>query len=299
MACCVYYLDFTSHVPQKLAPSRNELIRFLNQEVYDLPKGNILIQEKPGLFKVKVYDKIKGAALENRVVNYLLPNDINGKKPIKIKFEKRESSKYIKPRYVTVTGLHNSNLGDHITHDQLNTFFSSFGDIINPVADVFEAEEAVWRLDKKRLFLDLNKGVDIPRMNPFEIKVDGRPVRGQIRVTYREQPYRCKECGVDHITNCPKREEEKKRMAMIQNMKAENTKTLIIGDSNLKLVNSEAILADVISSSGAKVGHINNIMKTENMDNYDNIVVMAGINNIPSAQTSFEESTVFDKTKER
>jgi len=87
-------------------------------------------------------------------------------------------------------------------------------------------------------------------------------------------------------------------MAMIQNMKAENTKTLIIGDSNLKLVNSEAILADVISSSGAKVGHINNIMKTENMDNYDNIVVMAGINNIPSAQTSFEESTVFDKTKE-
>ena len=210
MACCVYYLDFTSHVPQKLAPSRNELIRFLNQEVYDLPKGNILIQERPGIFKVKVYDKIKGADLENRVLNYLLPNDINGKKPIKIKFEKRESSKYIKPRYVTVTGLHNSNLGDHITHDHLNTFFSSFGDIINPVTDVFEAEEAVWRLDKKRLFLDLNKGVDIPRMNPFEIKVDGRPVRGQIRVTYREQPYRCKECGVDHITNCPKREERRK-----------------------------------------------------------------------------------------
>jgi len=294
-----YYLDFTSHLPQKLAPSRNELIRFLNQEVYDLPKGNILIQEKPGIFKVKVYDKVKGEALENRTINYILPDDITGKKPIKIKFEKRESSKYIKPRYVTVTNLHNSNLGDHITNEQLNTFFSSFGDIINPISDVFEAEESVWRLDKKRLFIDLNKGVDIPRMNPFEMKDDdGKPIRGQIRVTYREQPYHCKECGVMHTANCPIWEEKKKRGAMIKNLKAENTNTLIIGDSNLKLVNSDAILADVISSSGAKVGHINNIIRTENLDNYENIVVMAGINNIPSAQSSFEENNVFDKTKE-
>ena len=46
-----------------------------------------MIQEKPGIFKVKVYDKVKGEALENRTINYILPDDITGKKPIKIKFE--------------------------------------------------------------------------------------------------------------------------------------------------------------------------------------------------------------------
>ena len=72
----------------------------------------------------------------------------------------------------------------------------------------------------------------------------------------------------------------------------------MVGDSNLKMVNSDSILADVISSSGAKVGHINNILKTENLEAYDNIVVLAGLNNIPSAQVSFEENTVFDQMKE-
>ena len=293
----VYYLDFTSHIPQRLAPDRNELIRFLNQEVR-LPKGgNILIQDKPGVFKVKILDAVKGATLENKVVNYYLPDDTNGKRPIKLKFEKRESENYVKLRYVTITNLHNSNLGDHITNEILNDFFRKFGDIINPVSDVFTAEEEVWMLDKKRLFMDLNKGTDIPRINPFEMKVGSETIRGQIRVTYREQPYLCRRCGTEHSTNCPKWEEERKREALIKNLKEKDTKTLFVGDSNLKLVNSDAILADVVSSSGAKVGHITNILNTEKLENYENIVVLAGINNIPSAQTTFEDSSVFEQTK--
>ena len=294
----IYYLDFTSHIPQKLAPNRNELVRFLNQEVNDLPKGNIVIQEKPGVFKVKIYDKVKGATFENKVVNYFLPDDTNGKRPIRLKFEKRESSNYVRPRYVTITNLHNSNLGDHITNEILNEFFRAFGDIINPVSDVFTAEEEVWRLDKKRLFIDLNKGTDIPRINPFEMKVENETIRGQIRVTYREQPYLCRRCGTEHTTNCPKWEEEKKREALIKNLKEQDTKTLFAGDSNLKLVNADSILADVVCSSGAKVGHIANILNNEKLEVYNNIVILAGINNIPSAQTSFEENVVFEQTKE-
>ena len=293
-----YYLDFTSHIPQKLCPDRMELLRFLIQEVNDLPKGNTLIQEKPGVFKVKVLDKVKGAALENKVVNYYLPNDTNGKRPIKLKFEKRESSNYVRPRYVTITNLHNSDLGDHITDELLNDFFRNFGNIINPVSDVYTAESEVWKLDKKRLFIDLNKGKDIPRINPFEMKVGERTIRGQICVTYREQPYLCRRCGTEHSTNCPKWEEDKKREALIRNLKEKDTKTLFVGDSNLKMVNSDAILADVISSSGAKVGHINNILNNEKLDTYENIVVVGGLNNIPSAQTAFEDSTVFDHAKQ-
>ena len=83
-----YYLDFTAHIPQKLCPDRNELLRFLNQEVRDLPKDkNILIQDKPGLFKVKVYDAVKGARLENKVVNFYHSGYYEGQK-LKNKVEK-------------------------------------------------------------------------------------------------------------------------------------------------------------------------------------------------------------------
>ena len=290
----VYYLDFTAHIAQKYAPNRNELVRFLNQEVKDLPRGNILIEEKPGVFKVKVYDREKGAALENRTLNYILPGDTLGKRPVKIKFEKRAASKFVKPRFVTVTNLHNSELGDYITNEQLTDFFKQFGDIINPVQDVYLAYDSVWREDKKRLFMDINKGRDIPRMNPFEIEGDGRIIKGQIRVTYREQPWLCRTCGVEHTEGCPKKEEEKKRGAIIKNMKEEKTKTMIIGDSNLKLVNGESILADVVSSSGAKIGHIGNMIDSENLDSYDNIVVMAGTNNIFPSYENWTENAVFD-----
>ena len=293
----IYYLDFTAHIPQKQCPDRNELVRFLNQEVKDLPRGNILIEEKPGVFKVKVYDREKGAQLENRTLTYILPGDINGKKPVKIKFEKRAKSNLVKPRYVTITNLHNSELGDHMTNEELTEFFQKFGQVINPVADVYATYDSVWTLDKKRLFMDLNKGKDIPRINPMEIKVNGETIRGQIRVTYRDQPYLCKRCGDDHTALCPKIEEEKHRSAVIKNMKNEKNKTIIVGDSNLKLINGESILADVVSSSGAKIGHISNIISEENLDSYDNIVVMAGTNNIPPAHENYTENAIFDQVK--
>ena len=131
------------------------------------------------------------------------------------------------------------------------------------------------------------------------IRNDGRRhINPRSDTSHHKQPYLCRRCGVDHTSNCPKWEEEKKREALIKNLKEENTKTIIVGDSNLKLVNSDAILADVICSSGAKVGHINNILKTENLEKYENIVVLAGVNNIPSAQVSFEDNAVFDQAKE-
>ena len=72
--------------------------------------------------------------------------------------------------------------------------------------------------------------------------------------------------------------QDKQRENEIKEQKERETKTLIIGDSNLKLVNRNAVLADVIASSGAKIGHISNQLSFENTDKYDNIVVFAGIN---------------------
>ena len=59
----------------------------------------------------------------------------------------------------------------------------------------------------------------------------------------------------------------------------------------MKTVNSNALLADVISSSGAKLGHIGNLLKFESLDKYQNIVVFAGINNIPGPHERVDEET--------
>jgi len=184
-----------------------------------------------------------------------------------------------------------------MTNEQLTKFFEKFGQIINPVADVYATYDSVWTLDKKRLFMDLNTGKDIPRMNPMETEVDGEIIRGQIRVTYRDQPYLCNTCGEDHTNLCPKIEEEKKRAAVIKTLKNEKTNTILIGDSNLKLVNGDSILADVVSSSGAKIGHIANIISSENLDTYDNIVVMAGTNNIPPSHENYTKNAIFEQVK--
>ena len=80
-------------------------------------------------------------------------------------------------------------------------------------------------------------------------------------------------------------------------MKEEKTKTMIIGDSNLKLVNGDSLLADVVSSSGAKIGHISNLIDSENLDQYENIVVCAGTNNIPPPYENYTENAVFEQVK--
>ena len=56
------------------------------------------------------------------------------------------------------------------------------------------------------------------------------------------------------------------------------TKTLIISDLTMRLTNEKAMNADVICG---KIGHItHSINFNRNIMNYDNIVVVAGLNNI-------------------
>ena len=60
----------------------------------------------------------------------------------------------------------------------------------------------------------------------------------------------------------------------------------------MKRVNSNALLADVIASSGAKIGHITNQLMFEDLDKYKNVVVFAGINNVPGPNEKVDENSV-------
>ena len=285
-----YLIDFTSHVHQQLCPRLNEVQTWLNCTVVDLPRGNIILQNQPGRFTLKVFDNEKGKKLENRIIKYFLPGDKEGKNPICIKISKKPLQKrFINPKWVNIWGTFESDLGGFITNEQMTKLFAEYGSMIVPVHDVHDLSENVWALDKKNFRIDFDKGTHIPRNFTVEHKTaEGKVIKASLRITYKDQPRFCRQCVSDHTGDCPKWIEKQKRLQEIKEQKEKLTKTIIIGDSNLKQVNSNALLADVVVSSGAKIGHISNQMNFERLDAYKNIVILAGINNIPNQNEIYD-----------
>ena len=290
-----YLLDFTAHLPQKQCPKLNEVQTVLNCSVTDLPRGNIIIQQQVGKFTLRVHDNKKGKDIENTVVNYYLPGDSEGKRPIKVKIVKKtERKRYVNPKYVNIWGTYDSEIGGFITNEALTKIFSEYGSIIIPVQDVYDLNENVWSIDKKNFRIDLDKDKHIPRSCPIEYTTqEGKIIKATLKLTYKDQPYFCRRCVEEHGGDCPVWLENKRRLKEIKEQKERETKTLILGDSNLKQVNSNALLADVVASSGAKIGHLCNQLKHEKLDNYDNIVIFGGINNIPGPNENVDESVMW------
>ena len=290
-----YLLDFTPYMAQKECPKLHEVQTFLTCSVTDLPRGNMIIQQQIGKFTLKVHDSEKGKALENKVLKYFLPGDKQGKNPIPIKIiKKTEYQRFVNPKYVNIWGVHESEIGDFVNNEQLTKIFSEYGTILIPVHDVHDLSENVWSIDKKNFRIDLNKGKTIPRSCPIEYTTSqGKLLKATLRVTYKDQPRFCRQCIAEHTGDCPLWLEKQKRLQEIKTQKELETKTLIIGDSNLKQVNSNAILADVVASSGAKIGHISNQLKHEKLDKYENLVIFAGVNNIPPAHENVDEKVLW------
>jgi len=243
---------------------------------------------------LKVHDDAKGQSIENREINYFLAGDIQAKKNIPITITRREyRRKWVNPKYMAVWDVNKEDLGDLATNKLLTKFFEKYGTILDPVEDVIDLSEKAWSLDKKKFRIDLDKEKHIPRQCHLEIEDKNGEIRkGTIRITYKDQPWHCRRCMEEHEGECPKRMQDRLREKEIKEQKEMETKTLIIGDSNLKLVNKNALLADVIASSGAKIGHIANQLSWENTNKYENIVVFAGINNIPGQHERLDEKGV-------
>lgn len=288
-----YEIDFTAVLPQKQTPRLNEIQTWLNCSVKDIGRGNIIVQIRPGLFILKVHDDDKGKSLENRKLSYFLPGDVGGKKPISVTIAKREIRKrWINPKYVTIWGTHKADLGGLLTNRDLTKHLEMYGTIIDPVEDVVDFSDNAWSLDKKKCRIDLDKELHIPRTMPVEVPTDDGVIKSSLRITYKDQPWQCRRCPDDHVGPCPKWAQDRKREQEIREQKERDTKTLILGDSNLKLVNQNAILADVVASSGAKIGHTCNELQFTNLDKYKNIVLFTGVNNIPNKNEKVEEQAV-------
>ena len=71
-----------------------------------------------------------------------------------------------------------------------------------------------------------------------------------------------------------------------------------MSDSTLRMANQKAMNADIICISGGKIGHINNSMNyNQDILKYDNIVMIAGLNNIDLGDTPESEATNLSPTE--
>ena len=70
------------------------------------------------------------------------------------------------------------------------------------------------------------------------------------------------------------------------------TKTLIVSDSTLRRVDTTKTNADIVCIPGGKLGHlVNSINYNEKILNYDNYVIVGGLNNIDRGEDKDVERT--------
>ncbi|MCH2389498.1 MAG: hypothetical protein MK234_02335 [Nitrospinales bacterium] len=275
-------LDFGAHLPKHLVPPYGKVVSLLTQTVSEWPKGSaMLTKEDRGIYAIKIWDKSKGEKLLNKKIVYHYDEAKNKKVSVTIQ-QKPIFKRYVNPKYVTLMGF-NASPADQIKNDQIDKILETFGEIIVPTEDVY-AE--IFMTGKKKLRIDLNKGKDIPR--DLHIQFDGESGQAfniSLRSFYKNQPYHCRKCKEGHTGDCPEWLREKEERDNLEKSKRDKTKTVMIGDSNLRCVNERGVMARVTSITGGKIGHIVNQVQFENLDKIENVVLSAGQNCIEDVET--------------
>ena len=111
-----------------------------------------------------------------------------------------------------------------------------------------------------------------------------------IRAYYNDQPYWCKRCSENHVGDCPRWLQEKTEKEKVKTIKADNSRTTMVGDSNFRCLNKAGVMASVTAVSGGKLGHIINQVGFENLNNIDNVIISAGSNNLNDIEDLEPES---------
>ena len=117
-------------------------------------------------------------------------------------------------------------------------------------------------------------------------------LKGKVRVYYKDQSCECSQCQTVHERICPKRRTEKEREEEEKLDCELKTKTLIVSDSTLRRVDTTKTNADIVCIPGGKLGHLVNSMNyNEKNLNYDNYVIVGGLNDIDRGDDKDVERT--------
>ena len=197
---------------------------------------------------------------------------------------------------ITIQGACENGLEEESNED-ITEYFSEYGVVVK------EAWLSTYKGSKqlngnRSLVVELTPDLSIPR-TVFYVGPHTE-IKGKLKVFYKGQPYHCFKCDTTHERICPKKSRRKGKKEEERLDREVKNKTLIMSDSTLRMANQKAMNADIICISGGRIGHINNSMNyNPDILKYDNIVMVAGLNNIDLGDTpENERQHVFHQLKE-
>ena len=276
-----YKLDFTLHLQKCDLPSYQKASAAYTQTVPSAPLKIEFRQQRPGIFIVKTFNEPDAQKLMDKYVTYYYgKNEMNQVKVFLIKLPKFKF--YSNAKWVSFDWLNDGNLR-FVKNNQLDDFLSEYGDVIVNVEE--EKNEFGMLNGRRKARIDLNKGKHMERVQWLEFEVeleDGskQKAKGKVKIFYQGQPVFCKRCSKDHDKKCPAQIKEEESLKDYEMKRQEKCINFTVSDSEFRHANQKALFSDTNVASGAKIGHIANVLENTDLLGYKNIVVNAGLNNM-------------------
>ena len=276
-----FLLDFTKSVPFRYCPTTQEAQVLYIQCVAQAPMDIEFRPLKTGIFMITVDNERDKKKLEGAFLTHDYgekPHILHSAKVPLLLQKKRHF--YENPKWITIDKLYDSGL-KYASNERIDAFLTQYGDLITPTHEDTDRYYG-FRTGKKKA--QINIKTDIERWQEIELQVDidNKTVqtKGRVNIFYRGQPYKCRDCNDTHTDKCPQRIAKEAVEAEAEKTRLQRSNTLFIGDSNLRRVNEKGFYFKTDCASGAKIGHVANSLHFTKEDEYDNVIVHVGQNNI-------------------
>ena len=276
-----FKLDFTLHVQKCDLPSYAKASAAFQQTVNNYPLKIQFRMQRPGIFVLKTYSEADCKKLENKSVTfYYGPKQ---EKQVRVDLVKMPKFQfYANAKWITFDWLDEGNLR-YVKNSQLDEFCKEYGEIISN----FEEEKNEFGMlnGRRKGRVNLTKGKNIERIKwvNFDVELeDGttQNARGKLKIFYQGQPVYCKRCAQDHENRCPQLIKEEALLKDYDEKRKQSINSLIVSDSEFRSVNEKALFAHTNVSSGAKIGHIANVLNHSETESYKNLILCTGLNNL-------------------
>ena len=284
-----FKIDYTIYLQRADLPTYQKATSAYNQTIPNAPMGVEFRQQRPGIFIVKTFNEADALKLENASITFYYGK--NEHKQIKVSLVKMPKYKfYSNPKWISFDWLNDGNLR-YVKNSDLDGFLENYGTIIEKVVD--EKNEYGMLNGRRKARIDMNKGTNIERIKwlEFDVMIENGEVhkaKGKVKIYYQGQPVFCKRCSKEHISKCPAKIKEEESLKEYEEKRQAEAINFLATDSSLRNANQKALFADTNVASGAKIGHVANVLSNTDLETYKNIILSIGLCNIdPNVQTDY------------
>ena len=275
-----FKLDFTVSVPYRYCPTLQEAKVNYIQQIAQAPMDIEFRDLRTGIFLITVDTEADKKRLMGKSLSYDFgekPHTLHTAKVPFILQEKRAF--YANPKWVTIDKLYDSGL-QYVSHEQVDVFLARYGTIIVPTK--YKTDVHGFRTGKRDARIDLKVDIDRWQSVAMKVEVDGKEVdvTGKVNFFYKGQPYNCRDCQEVHSEKCPQKVTREVAEAEGEKFRTIATKTLMVGDSNMRRINEKAFYAKTDCATGAKIGHVANSLEWTAASEHENVIIHAGQNNV-------------------